>query len=43
VPPGFRLIPGMPVTGDVKVGTRSVLSYLMRGLTRGIDEAMREP
>ncbi len=27
-PPGFKLMPGMPVTADVKVGTRTVLSYL---------------
>ena len=25
-PPGFRLMPGMPLTADVKVGTRSVLA-----------------
>src|SRR5436190_11849106 len=29
VPAGFRLIPGMPVTADIKVGKRTVLGYLM--------------
>lgn len=43
VPDGFRLNPGMPVTADVKVGTRSLLSYIARGALRTADEAMREP
>ncbi len=43
VPDSFRLNPGMPVTADVKVGTRSLLSYLARGALRTMDEAMREP
>ena len=29
VPVGFRLIPGMPVTADIKVGKRTVLQYLL--------------
>ena len=28
-PPGFRLMPGMPLTADVKVGTRSILAYFI--------------
>lgn len=43
VPDNFRLNPGMPVTADVKVGTRSLLSYVARGALRTADEAMREP
>ncbi len=43
VPNGFRLIPGMPVTGDVIVGDRTLLSYLSHGLLRSLNEAMREP
>ena len=43
VPEGFRLIPGMTLTGDVVVGTRSVLWYLMGGMLRGANELMREP
>ena len=42
VPPSFRLIPGMTLTADIRVGTRSVAAYLLKGL-RGLSEAMREP
>ena len=43
VPANFRLIPGMTLTADVKVGTRSVFRYIMGGFVRGAGEAMREP
>ena len=43
VPNGFRMIPGMPVTADIKVGTRSLLSYVSHGIHRSLNEAMREP
>lgn len=43
VPNGFRLIPGMPLTGDVIVGDRTLLSYLTHGFLRSLNEAMREP
>lgn len=43
VPAGFRLVPGMTLSGDIHVGKRSVFMYLMRGLVRGFDESMREP
>ncbi|MCG2643803.1 MULTISPECIES: HlyD family type I secretion periplasmic adaptor subunit [Bradyrhizobium] len=43
VPQNFRLIPGMTLTGDVNVGTRSVAMYLLGGMLRGVKEAMREP
>lgn len=43
VPQNFRLIPGMTLTGDVNVGTRSVAMYLLGGMMKGINEAMREP
>jgi len=43
VPPKFRLIPGMTLEGDLNVGTRSVAMYLLGGLMRGLNEAMREP
>ncbi len=42
-PPGFRLMPGMPVTADVKVGTRSVLSYFIGKILPVASESMREP
>ena len=43
VPTTFRLIPGMTLIGDVKVGTRALGAYLIGGLVRGVGEAMREP
>jgi HlyD family secretion protein len=43
VPDNFRLIPGMTLTGDVHVGTRSVAMYLIGDMLRGLGQAMREP
>lgn len=43
LPEGARLTPGMTVNADVKVGSRSVLSYFLNPITRGIDESLREP
>ncbi|SFI09180.1 HlyD family type I secretion periplasmic adaptor subunit [Bradyrhizobium sp. Gha] len=42
VPAGFRLIPGMTLTGDVHVGTRSVAMYVIGDMLRGLGQAMRE-
>ena len=43
VPGGFRVIPGMPVTADIKVGKRTVLSYLLGRMMPLAQEGMREP
>jgi HlyD family secretion protein len=43
VPPSFRLIPGMAVTAEIKAGDRSILSYFLYPLLRGLDESIREP
>ena len=43
VPASFRLMPGMPVTADVKVGKRTVLQYLLARVLPVSQEAMREP
>jgi HlyD family secretion protein len=43
VPPDFRLLPGMSLTAEIKVGRRSVLSYLVYPLVKGLGESMREP
>ncbi len=40
---GFHLIPGMPVTVDIKVGKRTVLQYLLGRILPVAREAMREP
>ena len=42
-PPGFRLMPGMPVTADVKVGTRSVLGYFISKILPVAYDSMHEP
>jgi hemolysin D len=42
-PAGFRIMPGMPITADVKVGKRTVLSYLMGRAMPVTSEGMREP
>jgi HlyD family secretion protein len=43
VPNSFRLVPGMTLTGDIHVGTRSLFTYLVGGLVSGMGESMREP
>jgi HlyD family type I secretion membrane fusion protein len=43
VPKDFRLIPGMTLQGDILVGHRTILSYLVEGALRTGSEAMREP
>src|SRR5262249_52118138 len=43
VPRDFRLIPGMAVTAEIKAGDRTVLSYFLYPLLRGLDESIREP
>jgi len=43
VPDHFRLIPGMAVTAEIKAGERSVISYFLYPLLRGLDESIREP
>jgi HlyD family type I secretion membrane fusion protein len=43
VPASFRLIPGMTLDGDIVVGRRTIMSYLLEGALRTGSEAMREP
>jgi len=43
VPRDFRLIPGMTLTGDIMIGRRTILSYILEGALRTGSEAMREP
>jgi hemolysin D len=42
-PKGFRLLPGMPVTADIKVGKRTVIEYLLSRVISTASEGMREP
>ncbi|MFO1161104.1 MAG: HlyD family type I secretion periplasmic adaptor subunit [Reyranellaceae bacterium] len=43
VPDDFRMIPGMPVTVDIKVGERTVFEYLVGTVLPVVREGMREP
>ncbi|WP_159997050.1 HlyD family type I secretion periplasmic adaptor subunit, partial [Roseomonas sp. 18066] len=43
LPEGARLTPGMTVSAEIMVGTRSVLGYFLYPITRGLQESIREP
>ncbi len=43
LPEEFKMIPGMTLTAEMKVGRRSVISYFLYPLLRGLDESIREP
>lgn len=43
VPKNFALVPGMTLQGDIKVGRRTIGSYVWGAMARGGGEAMREP
>jgi hemolysin D len=43
VPENYHLGPGLVVQAEIKVGTRSVLSYLLYPIIRMLDESVREP
>jgi hemolysin D len=43
VPSSFRIIPGMTLSGDIRIGERSILMYLISGAIKGVSEGMREP
>lgn len=43
LPEGAAPTPGMTVTAEVRVGSRSVLSYFLSPVLRGVRESLREP
>ena len=43
VPADFHVVPGMPVTADIKTGKRTVLAYLLGRIMAVTSEGMREP
>jgi len=43
VPDDYRLLPGMTVTAEIKVGNQRVISYLLWPIMKGLDESLREP
>lgn len=38
-----RLLPGMTLSAEIVVGQRTIMSYIAWPLTKGLDEAVREP
>lgn len=42
-PAGFHVVPGMPVTADIKVGRRTVMTYLLGRVLPVALDGMREP
>lgn len=42
-PPQFRVQPGLPVTVDIKVGTRTVIEYILIKVLPTVYEGAREP
>jgi HlyD family secretion protein len=42
-PPGFHLIPGMPIVSDIRVGKQTVLHYMLGRVVPVATEGMREP
>ena len=38
-----RIVPGMPVEADIKVGERTIWDYLVERLMPVVEEGMREP
>jgi len=43
VPEGFRLMPGMKVRTEIKIGRRSIITYFLYPIIRAFDESLREP
>jgi HlyD family secretion protein len=43
LPQTFRMLPGMTVSAEIHAGDRTVISYFLYPLVRGLDESLREP
>ncbi len=43
VPPGFRLVPGMPLEADMKVGRHTILGYFLQRMLPIAYNSMHEP
>lgn len=43
LPEGFRLVPGITTTAEIRIGDRTVLSYLTDPFHRALDESLKEP
>ena len=42
-PPDFHVVPGMPITADIKVGQRTVLKYFFGRILPIAEDGLREP
>ncbi len=43
VPPNFRVIPGMPVETDIRVGSQTIMQYLLERIVPVFNQGMTEP
>lgn len=43
LPEGFQLLPGITVTAEIKIGKRTVLSYITDPFHKALDESLKEP
>ncbi len=43
IPESVSVMPGMTVSGEIKTGRRTVLSYFLYPILKGMDESLREP
>lgn len=43
LPATFRLLPGMTVSAEIHAGERTIISYFLYPLIRGLDESLKEP
>lgn len=43
LPDDYQLVPGMPVTADIKIGQRTIVQYILGRILPVIKEGMREP
>ena len=39
----YRLIPGMEVQAEIKVGKRRIIEYILYPLIKALDESIKEP
>ena len=43
LPETFRMLPGMTLSAEINAGERTIISYFLYPLIRGLDESLREP
>jgi membrane fusion protein, hemolysin D len=42
-PPAFKIVPGMPIEADIRIGRRTILQYMFDRVIPFLSEGMREP